>query len=65
MKTEILEFCISPRTRDELASRFRFESQSYIMKSYILPMVAKGKILMIIPEKPKSKFQKYVAARVL
>lgn len=65
LETEILEFCIVPRTREELAIRFGFESQSYFMKSYILPMIAEGKVIMTIPEKPKSKFQKYVAARVL
>lgn len=59
LEQEILHFCTSPRTREELAARFGFDAPSYFVKNYIHPLIAAGKIAMTIPEKPKSKFQKY------
>ncbi len=56
---EILNYCITPRSREELAEKFRFEAPSYFIKTYISPLVEEGKIKMTIPDKPKSKFQKY------
>ena len=58
---EILNYCRTPRTREELAAQFGFETPSYFIKTYISPLVDAGKIKMTLPEKPKSKFQKYFA----
>jgi ATP-dependent DNA helicase RecG len=58
---EILNYCRTPRTREELAAQFGFETPSYFIKTYISPLVDVGKIKMTLPEKPKSKFQKYFA----
>jgi len=59
LEQEILLFCTTPRTREELATRFGFEAPSYFIKNYIYPLIDNGKIAMAVPEKPKSKFQKY------
>jgi len=59
MEQEILNYCITPRSREELAERFRFEAPTYFIKTYIAPLLAGGKIEMTMPDKPKSKFQKY------
>ena len=56
---QILKYCLEPRTREELAKRFGFESQSYFMKLFIQPLVEKGKIGLTLPNTPKSKKQKY------
>lgn len=58
---EIIHYCRTPRTREELAAQFGFETPSYFIKMYIAPMIAAGKIKMTLPDKPKSKFQKYYA----
>lgn len=50
---------MTPRTREELASKFGFEAPSYFMKTYIYSLIDAGKIKMTLPNKPKSKFQKY------
>ena len=63
MESEILVFCRTPRTREELAMQFGFESVSYFISNYILPLVAEGKLGMSIPDKPKSKFQKYATLK--
>ncbi|SFN79902.1 ATP-binding protein [Proteiniclasticum ruminis] len=56
---DILEYCRTPRTREELAKRFGFEAPSYFIKTYISPLIDDGQIKMTLPDKPKSKFQKY------
>ena len=63
MESEILAFCRTPRTREELAMQFGFESVSYFISNFILPLVAEGKLGMSIPDKPKSKFQKYATLK--
>ena len=56
---EILDYCRTPRTREELADRFGFEAPSYFIKAYISPLIDGGMIKMTLPNKPKSKYQKY------
>lgn len=55
----ILHYCSTPRSRIELANHFGFESPSYFIKTHITPLLADGQIKMTLPDKPKSKFQKY------
>lgn len=57
---ETLEFCKTPRSRAELEQRFKgMISIAYLMKMTIRPLVDRGKLKMTIPDKPKSKNQKY------
>jgi len=56
---EILNYCITPRSREELAKKFGFEAPTYFIKTYLGPLLVDGKIKMTMPDKPKSKFQKY------
>jgi len=59
IEREILDYCKQPRTREELAEKFNFEAPSYFIKTYIYPLIDEGKIKMTLPDKPKSKYQKY------
>lgn len=56
---EILDYCVTPRSREELAYKFGFSTASYFIKTYITPLIEDGRIKMTHPDKPKSKFQKY------
>lgn len=57
---EILEFCKTPRSRSELEKLFEGRMTiAYVMSKYIKPMVNNGIIKMTIPDKPKSKNQRY------
>ena len=56
---EIIQFCTTPRTREELARKFGFSAPTYFLRKYIDPLLADGKIKVTIPDKLKSKFQKY------
>ena len=59
MEQEILNYCVTPRSREQLAERFGFEPPTYFIKTYINPLLEEGKIKMTLPNKSKSKFQKY------
>jgi len=54
----LLEFCNKPRTREEIA-RFVGKTQYYAMKTYVTPLVESGKLKLTLPDKPKSRNQRY------
>lgn len=58
---ELLEFCKVPRTRTEIAAFLGVKTVFYVMSRYIRPLLDSGELLMTMPEKPKSKLQRYVA----
>ena len=55
----IKAFCKSPKSREEIAEHLNMESVYYFASKYLKPMVDAGVLTLTIPEKPKSKFQKY------
>ena len=56
----LLAFCQMPRSRAEIAAAFAQEMTiAYIMERYMHPMIEQGIIGLTIPDKPKSKYQKY------
>jgi ATP-dependent DNA helicase RecG len=62
-QAEILAFCRTPRSRSELAELFDGRiTIAYAMEKLIKPMVDKGLLALTIPDKPKSKFQKYYSS---
>lgn len=55
---DIIEFCKTPRTRGEIAS-FVGMTQYYVMNTYVEPLLKSDKLKMTIPDKPRSRNQKY------
>ena len=58
---DILSFCSTPRTRQEIADFLGVKSVAYVMKTYVAPLIEAGKIALSNPEHPKSPNQKYTA----
>ena len=57
---DLLIFCRTPRTRAEIEQHFKGRlSINYLMAHIIRPLVGQGKIRLAIPDKPRSKNQKY------
>ena len=59
LNARIIAFCKTPKSREDLANEFDFDSPYYMITRYIRPLVEEGKLHMTIPEKPKSKMQRY------
>lgn len=62
LRKAILEFCKEPRSREELTD-FTGKSRYYTMSNLIQPLIKSGELLQTIPEKPKSRRQRYVTAK--
>lgn len=61
---EILEFCAEPRSRADIEKLFEGRMTiAYVMTKYIHPMIEDGRIRLTLPEKPKSKKQRYVRTK--
>ncbi len=59
-EADLLVFCKTPRTRAELEEHFKGRlSINYLMTNIVHPLVESGKIRLTIPNKPKSKKQRY------
>jgi ATP-dependent DNA helicase RecG len=54
----LIDFCYTPRTREEIAA-FLGKTQYYVMKSFVDPLIENGQLKMTIPDKPRSRNQKY------
>lgn len=57
--TDLITFCKTPRTRQEISDYLGLKTTQYVSKNYIQPLVNQGKLKLLYPDKPKSKNQKY------
>ena len=53
----LIIFCKTTRTRNEICHYLGINSVSYVMKKYVMPLVERGILKMSIPDKPKSTKQ--------
>lgn len=58
----ICAFCEVPRSRKEVGDYFGV-GPSYVSVHYLMPLVQDGALMMTIPEKPRSKNQRFVTVR--
>ncbi|MBP3360518.1 MAG: putative DNA binding domain-containing protein [Clostridia bacterium] len=63
IEERILHFCDVPKSREEIAEMLGVESLYYIVTRYLRPMMETGVLKPTIPEKPKSKYQKYYSVK--
>nr|WP_324292061.1 hypothetical protein [uncultured Sphaerochaeta sp.] len=59
----LLEFCSTPRTREEMQGYIGIEHREHFRKTFLTPLLASGKLRMTIPDKPTSRYQKYFTVR--
>ncbi|MCD7981815.1 MAG: putative DNA binding domain-containing protein [Clostridiales bacterium] len=58
-EVRLLDFCKVPRSREEITEFMGF-SRYYVMEKIVKPLLESGQLEMTIPDKPKSKKQRYV-----
>lgn len=58
----ILEFCITPRTILEIMEALGLKERKSARR-HIKPLVERGRLAMTLPDKPKSKNQKYITIK--
>ena len=57
---QILAFCTKPKSKKEVAAFCGFKDLRNFTLKYIDPLLEAGKLEMTIPDKPKSRNQKYI-----
>ena len=56
---DLLAFCKTPRSRQEIADYLGVKTVFYAMGHYVQPLLQSGKLAMTIPESPKSRKQQF------
>lgn len=57
---KILQFCKEERSAKEIAEHCGYKGVDRFKRNYLKPLLEQKKIQMTIPDKPKSKNQKYI-----
>jgi ATP-dependent DNA helicase RecG len=57
----LLEYCLNPRTRDEMQQHLGIASREHFRKKILKPLLESGQLQMTSPDKPNSRSQKYVS----
>lgn len=55
----LLEFCRTPRTREEMQQFMKLNNRGHFRKKFLSPLLKGGLLKMTLPDKPTSKNQKY------
>ncbi len=59
---DILKFCQTPKSRQEISEFLGIATVSYTSRTYIKPLLESGRLQMTLPDNPRSSKQKFVAA---
>ncbi len=60
---ELLDFCMKPKLKSEIAEFLGVKTTFYVMSKYVTPLLQSGDLAMTLPEKPQSKLQRYYAVK--
>jgi ATP-dependent DNA helicase RecG len=63
LESSIIEYCAVPRTKKEITNHFGFADEKGFAKRHLKSLLDDNRIVMTIPDKPKSKNQKYIAVK--
>lgn len=63
VKKDLVTFCETPKSREEICEYLGLKSKSYVMKEYVQPLLDLELLKMTIPNKPKSSNQRYISVQ--
>ena len=56
----IIEFCLIPHSKAEIAEHCGYKNTKNFTQKYLRPLLDSGVLKMTIPDKPRSRNQKYI-----
>lgn len=59
----ILAFCVEPLSKAEIAEHRGYKNTKNFTQKYLRPLLDSEMLKMTLPDKPKSKNQKYIAIK--
>ena len=57
---QVLNYCTTPRSANEIMLILRLKHKTHFKNKLLNPLLERGYLERTIPEKPKSRFQKYI-----
>lgn len=60
---KIIAFCIEPHSKSKITEHCGYRNTKNFTKKYMHPLLNAGILKMTLPDKPKSKYQKYITVR--
>lgn len=60
---KILTYCENEMPIQSIMKEFNFKHETYFKKQYLTPLIQQGKLSMTIPDKPTSRYQKYITIK--
>ncbi|MDR3306115.1 MAG: putative DNA binding domain-containing protein [Endomicrobium sp.] len=57
----ILFFCKTPKTRNEIQQYVKIKNRDYFRRHILNPLIVEGKLELTMPDKPKSRNQRYIS----
>ena len=61
VQKKIILFCLSPKSKKEIVTYMGFKNPRTFSSLYMKPLLEKGFLQLCIPDKPKSRYQKYIS----
>lgn len=61
----ILQFCLEPKSRDEIQSFLGLSDRNHFRINILNPLISQGLLQLTIPDKPKSPKQRYISKKIL
>lgn len=58
---DLIDFCQTPRTREEICDFLDLKSKAYAINTYVTPLVREGQMKLLFPDTPRSRSQRYVS----
>lgn len=58
----LIGYCLEARSREEMQLFLSISNRSHFSKFYLKPLLESGRLKMTIPDKPKSKNQRYITS---
>jgi predicted HTH transcriptional regulator len=60
---ELLQFCAVPRSTKEMMQHLGLSHREHFRDTFLLPLIASGKLVPTIPDKPSSPNQRYITVK--
>ncbi|HPY96449.1 MAG TPA: hypothetical protein PL063_04500 [Candidatus Cloacimonadota bacterium] len=63
MKEKLLDYCVTPRSRNEMQEYLGYKNRDQFRNKVLSPLVKEGLLKLTLPAKPTSPSQQYYSVK--